>query len=70
MLQNVCYVLYALTQAILVARYIAQAKEKDNPVCMVVIMMLFAPVVTIGLAIFAFYAAVMWLVTYRSSEEN
>lgn len=58
------YILYALVQAILVARYLLQ--EKDYPVVIVIIMTLLAPIVSILLAGAAFFEAIKWLVTYRS----
>jgi len=69
MLFNTLYVIYALAQAILTARYLLQIQEKDGPVFWVVVMTLLAPVTSIALAGFAFYAGVVWLVTYRTAEK-
>ena len=65
---NIVYVIYALAQAILIARYVFQAKEEDGPVMWVVIMALLAPLTSIALAVFGFYTAVTWLVTYKSKD--
>lgn len=59
------YILYALMQAILTARYVMRAKEGDAPVFMVVMMTLFAPLVTAFLVCGGFGEAVTWMVTYR-----
>ena len=57
------YILYALVQAILLARY-AMPKE-DSPVGMVVIMALFAPIVSVITAGSLIHFAIKWLVTYK-----
>jgi hypothetical protein len=62
-MEIVLYILYALVQAILLARY-AMPRD-DSPVGMVVIMALFAPiasVITIGSML---HFAIKWLVTYK-----
>ncbi len=57
------YVIYALVQAILTARYAFE--EKDAPVFAVVLMTIFAPLVSAALLVAGFYEGVKWLVTYR-----
>ena len=57
------YILYALVQAILIARY--GMPKDDGPVLMVVLMTIFAPIVSIISIGFAFHYAVTWLVTYK-----
>jgi len=61
-----CYILYALSQAILTCRYLIELKPSDSPAGVVAIMSIFAPLVSAGLCIYGFVAAVNWLVTYRS----
>ena len=70
MLGYTLYVIYALAQAILIARYLLEIKPKDGPVFWVCVMALLAPVTTLAVAGFAFYAGVVWLVTYRSPKEK
>lgn len=62
------YILYALAQAILVARY--GFEEKDSPVTAVVLMSVFAPLVSVGLLGTGFYEGVKWLVTYRPKDKQ
>jgi hypothetical protein len=57
------YILIAIVQAVLVARY--SMPKDDGPVLMVVLMMIFAPIVSIVALGFAFHHAVTWLVTYK-----
>ena len=57
------YVLYAFIQAVLTARYVF--KEDESPVFAVVLMTIFAPLVSVGLLCGGFYKGVKWLVTYR-----
>ena len=57
------YILYAVVQAILVARY--GMKEKDHPVLLVVGATIFAPVVSALVILWAAGEAIKWLVTYK-----
>lgn len=58
------YILYALVQAILIARYGFDAEERDGPVFMVVMMSIFAPLVSVAAAGFGIHFSIKWLVTY------
>ena len=58
------YILYALVQAILVARYGLGPKDRDDPVFTVVLMTVFAPLVSIVVAGCSIHYAITWLVTY------
>jgi hypothetical protein len=62
------YILYALLQAILTARFVLKCTTADAPVFMVIAMMIFAPFLSIGLLITGFGFGINWLVTYRSSK--
>lgn len=62
------YIFYALAQAILIARY--HIKEETAPVALVVIMTIFAPIVSALLLLGGFVEAVKWLVTYRPKDKQ
>jgi heme/copper-type cytochrome/quinol oxidase subunit 4 len=64
------YIVYALVQAVLVARYFLELTENDSPVFAVVLMTIFAPLVSIGMAITAVGVAIEWLVTYRGKKSK
>ena len=60
------YILYALVQAILIARYGFSPTDKDDaPVFTVAMMTIFAPLVSIVSVGFALHYAITWLVTYK-----
>jgi hypothetical protein len=61
------YLLYALVQGILVARYILE--EKDAPVGAVILLTIFAPLVSVFVVGGAFFEAIKWLVTYRPKKK-
>ncbi len=61
------YVLYAFVQAILVARYVIQ--DETAPVLMVMIMTVFAPIVSAGMTIHYGGEAIKWLVTYKPKKK-
>lgn len=63
------YILYAVAQAILAARYGFKLEEKDNPVFAVSLMAIFAPVTTLFLIGSGLYEGIMWLVTYRPKND-
>lgn len=64
------YIVYAIAQAILAARYLFQLEEKDQPVFATIMMAVFAPFVSVGLLIYGAYEGINWLVTYRGKEEE
>ena len=57
------YILYALTQGILINRYYIE--DTTAPVFMVIIMAVFAPLVSIMAVLTAFVEGVKWLATPR-----
>lgn len=59
------YILYAILQGILIARY--YMKEKDYPVTAVVVMTLLAPVFTVVMIFCGIHYSIKWLVTYNNN---
>jgi hypothetical protein len=64
------YIFYALVQAVILARYGFEIEEKDSPVFAVVMMAIFAPIMTAVSVCCGFYYAVNWLVTYHPGPKK
>jgi uncharacterized RDD family membrane protein YckC len=64
------YLIYAIVQAILAARYLFGLEEKDSPVFATIIMAVFAPFVSIGTLMYGAYVGINWLVTYRGKKDE
>jgi hypothetical protein len=62
------YIIYALVQAIVIARYVM--KEQTAPVLLVFLLSLFAPIVSIIAMFTGIGEGIKWLVTYRPSGEK
>jgi len=62
------YIIYALVQAVLIARYVM--KEETAPVLLVVLLSIFAPLVSIIAAFTGIGKGIKWLVTYRPEEKK
>lgn len=59
------YIIYAIVQGILVARYMLDMKENEGPVMLALIMAALAPLVSILVAGYFIHYALNWLITYR-----
>jgi len=64
------YILYAIVQAVLVARYLLEIDEHEGPVFLAIVMATLAPLVSIALAGYFIHYALNWLITYRPKNKS